>query len=392
MKKMLPYFCAAFFLPIALSAQTLSERLQDFAHTQRPAAISIAILQNGQTTYHHFGHTSKRNQTSPDEHTLYEMGALSGVFTTTLMLRLTEHGLINPEREIAYYLPANLSPPQFHPQRCAEVVLPGNPSRRIMSCSNDLSRSSVCITSCDLANHISGLPNSGLGLYDWHPIGKSARLTGPAISLDNAGIVQQLANATFKAEPGTSYYFSNAGIALLGITLESATQLPYEPMLKQYVLRPLEMENTKVEISAEQQTRLAEGHDHRGRSASNWHFYSLAPAAGLKSTAADLAKFLNVYMGQGPGNWENTILEGQQARVEVVFPTLEYSTQAAYGWLVSYLPAPKARLAVWMNGGTAGYSAFAGFVKDEQTGVIILSAHADAAVTELGLELLQTLD
>jgi hypothetical protein len=45
-----------------------------------------------------------------------------------------------------------------------------------------------------------------------------------------------------------------------------------------------------------------------------------------------------------------------------------------------------------MNGGTAGYSAFAGFVKDEQTGVIILSARAETAVTELGLDLLQTLD
>lgn len=383
-------FAALFFLP-GLPAQPLMERLQEFADAQRPSAVSIAMIRDGQVTYHHFGQISKADHSAPDEHTLYEIGALSGVFTTTLMLRLSDEGLFNPEREINVYLPDSLSPPRFQPQRCAEVVLPGNPVRRIMSCSNDRSRASVCITGCDLASHVSGLPNSGLGLYDWHPIGKAAFLTGPATGLGNAELLQKLGEAPFKSEPGHSYHFSNAGIALLGMAMESATNQRYEDLLHQHILRPLRLQDTKVDISAEQRTRLAEGHNNRGRRTDNWHFKTLAPAAGLKSTTADLANMLKTYLNPDQ-TWENTILEGQQARVDVSFPTLEYSTQAAYGWLVSYLPEPQPRLVVWMNGGTAGYSAFAGFVKDEQVGVVVLTAQAGSEATQLGMDLLKRLN
>lgn len=383
-------FAALFFLP-GLPAQPLMERLQAFADAQRPSAVSIAIIRNGQVTYHHFGQISKADHSTPDEQTLYEIGALSGVFTTTLMLRLSDEGLFNPEREINAYLPDSLSPPRFQPQRCAVVVLPGNPVRRIMSCSNDRSRASVCITGCDLASHVSGLPNSGLGLYDWHPIGKAAFLTGPTTGLGNAELLQKLGEAPFKSEPGHSYHFSNAGIALLGMAMESATNQRYEDLLQQHILRPLGLQDTKVAISAEQRTRLAEGHNNRGRRTDNWHFKTLAPAGGLKSTTADLADILNAYLNPEK-NWENTMLEGQQARADVSFPTLEYSTQAAYGWLVSYLPEPKPRLAVWMNGGTAGYSAFAGFVKDKQIGVVVLTAQAGSEATQLGMDLLKQLN
>jgi CubicO group peptidase (beta-lactamase class C family) len=391
MKKMLLLLIAALtFLP-GLTAQPLMERLQEFADAQRPSAVSIAIIKGGQVTYHHFGRLSKTDRSTPDEYTLYEIGALSGIFTTTLMLRLSDEGLFNPVREINAYLPDSLSPPRFQPQRCAEVVLPGNPIRRIMSCSNDHSRASVCITGCDLASHVSGLPNSGLGLYDWHPIGKAAFLTGPATGLRSAELLQKLGEAPFKSEPGHSYHFSNAGIALLGMAMESATNQRYEDLLQQHIVRPLRLQDTKVDISAEQRTRLAEGHNNRGRRTDNWHFKTLAPAAGLKSTTADLANMLKTYLNPDQ-TWENSILEGQQARVDVSFPTLEHSTQAAYGWLVSYLPEPQPRLAVWMNGGTAGYSAFAGFVKDEQIGVVVLTAQAGAEATQLGMDLLKILD
>jgi CubicO group peptidase (beta-lactamase class C family) len=391
MKKMLLLLTTALLILPGLTAQPLMERLQEFADAQRPSAVSIAIIKGGQVTYHHFGRLSKADRSPPSEHTLYEIGALSSVFTTTLMLRLADEGLFNPVREINAYLPDSLSPPRFQPQRCAEVVLPGNPVRRIMSCSNDRSRASVCITGCDLASHVSGLPNSGLGLYDWHPIGKAAFLTGPNTRLSNAELLQQLGEAPFKSEPGHSYHFSNAGIALLGMTMESAINQRYEDLLHQHIIRPLGLQDTKVDISAEQRTRLAEGHTNRGRRTDSWHFKTLAPAAGLKSTTADLANMLKTYLNPDKA-WENTILEAQQARADVSFPTLEYSTQAAYGWLVSYLPEPQPRLAVWMNGGTAGYSAFAGFVKDEQIGVVVLTAQAWAEATQLGMDILKLLD
>lgn len=391
MKKTFLIYSLLFSSFIMVQAQSLEDQLKDFANSQHPSALSIAIIKDGHITYHHFGRLSRKNKQQPDEHTLYEIGALSGVFTSTLMLRLSEKGIFNPEQEIADYLPDHLTPPIFQPQRCTEVILPGTPIRRIMSCSNDMSRASVCITGCDLASHVSGLPNSGLGIYDWHPIGKAAYLTGPKPGFDETQLVQTLNESDFKAEPGRNYHYSNAGIALLGLVMEKAAQQSFEPMLNQYVLQPLNLENTKVDISAEQRTRLAHGHNRRGKPVDSWHFSTLAPAAGLKSTAADLAHFLQTYMGTEGKSWENTILEGQQARVEVAFPTLKYDTQAAYGWLVSYLPAPRARLAVWMNGGTAGYETFAGFVKDENIGVVVLSARAGTEATQLGLDLLKKL-
>lgn len=392
MKKMLLSLYAGLMLSGMLFGQPLPEqRLREFADKQAPAAVSIAVIKEGNVTFYHFGREGPGHPQLPSERTLYEIGALSSVFTTTLMLRLQEEGTLLPGSAVADYLPDSIAPPTFQPQRCAEVVLPGRPPRRVMSCSPDRSRDPVCITFCDLAGHVSGLANSGLGLYDWHPVGKSARLTGPAAAKSEEAFLQYFDDAkVFKSEPGVDFYYSNPGIALLGHALSHVAQTPYEAALNEYVLRPIGLLDTKIAISAEQRTRYAQGHNQQGRIAANWQFGGMAPAAGLKSTAADMAAFLRLYLGEGPANWENTILEGQQARAEVEFPTLQWETQAAYGWLVSYLPADRPRLAVWLNGGTEGFRAFAGFVRDEKLGVVVLSASAEAEVTELGMELLRS--
>ncbi|MBV6654322.1 MAG: serine hydrolase, partial [Mameliella sp.] len=208
MKKTFLIYSLLFSSFMMVQAQSLEDQLKDFANSQHPSALSIAIIKDGHITYHHFGRLSRKNKQQPDEHTLYEIGALSGVFTSTLMLRLSEKGIFNPEQEIADYLPDHLTPPIFQPQRCTEVILSGTPIRRIMSCSNDMSRASVCITGCDLASHVSGLPNSGLGIYDWHPIGKAAYLTGPKPGFDETQLVQTLNESDFKAEPGRNYHYS----------------------------------------------------------------------------------------------------------------------------------------------------------------------------------------
>ncbi len=391
MKKMLLSLGASLLLGGMLLGQPLpKQRLQEFADKQAPAAASIAVIKGGQTTFYHFGQETPGRPQPPSERTLYEIGALSSVFTTTLMLRLQEEGRLLPGSAVADYLPDSIAPPTFQPQKCAEVVLPGRPPRRVMSCAPDLSRDPVCITFCDLAGHVSGLANSGLGLYDWHPIGKSARLTGPSPPMSEKAFLQHFDASVFKSEPGAHYFYSNAGIALLGQALSYVAEKPFEAALKAHVLRPAGLTDTKVAISAEQRLRYAAGYNLQGRPASNWQFDWMAPAAGLKSTPADLAAFVRLYLGAEMAAWENTVLEGQQARVEVAFPALLWETQAAYGWLVSYLPADPPRLAVWMNGGTEGFRAFAGFVRDEQLGVVVLSASAEAEVTQLGMELLRT--
>lgn len=363
------------------------------AHTKkgRNPGLVVALVEGNQVYYQGYGQVSRHEAASPDEHTLFELGALTGVFTTTLMTQQAMEGKFGLGNPINPYLPKGADAPAFHPQRCVEVVLPVNPSgrpERILSCTPDPLGEEVCIAFCDLATHTSGLPNSGHGLYDWHPIGTAAYLQGPREGFAKRDLYFQIAEYPLRAQPGSGFHFSNIGIALAGQLLSDMNGLPFEELLEQELLRPLGMNNTFFHLPAGQSGRLAQGYDSKGKPAPHWTFDGLAPAAGLKSTAQDLAAFVMANLKTGDSRRSAVMEQAQQARVDVKFPGLLRPTEAGYGWLISKLTPQSNQPVVWMYGGTAGFRAFIGFIKDARIGVVLLSNSA-GDIRELGFEMLE---
>lgn len=359
----------------------------------RNPGLAVAVIGQGHAHFKGFGQSSRKEGLAPDEHTLFEVGALTGVFTTTLLTKQAMQGKVRLESPIDPYLPKGAEAPAFQPQRCVEVVLPANPSGRpehILSCTPDPLEEKVCIAFCDLATHTSGLPNSGIGLYDWHPIGTAAFLQGPRDGFTRREFYNKLAEYPLKAQPGSNFHFSNMGIALAGHLLSDMNALPFEELLERELLRPLGLKDTRMQLSAGQLQRLAQGHDNKGRAVPHWNFDGLAPAAGLKSTAQDLATFVLANLQADDSRLAAVMEQAQQARVDVKFPALLRPTEAGYGWLISKLTPESNQAAVWMYGGTAGFRAFIGFIKDARIGVVLLSNSAND-IRELGFEMLEEL-
>jgi len=359
----------------------------------RNPGLVAAVAEGGHIYYKGYGQISRSNAATPDEHTLFELGALTSVFTTTLMAKESMAGRFDLSEPINAYLPKGADAPAFQPQRCIEVILPTNPTQppqRILSCTPDPLGDEICIAFCDLATHTSGLPNSGHGLYDWHPIGTAGFLTGPRAGFGKLEFYNQLAAYPLKGQPGRSYHYSNIGIALAGHLLSDLNGLPFETLLAQELLLPLGMKDTRMQLSPELAQRLAQGHDSKGRAVGRWDFDGLAPAAGLKSTASDLAIFINANLAKDDSQLSAVMEQAQQARVDVEFPTLIRPTEGGYGWLISRLSPESNQQVIWMYGGTAGFRAFMGFIKDARIGIVLLSNSAND-IRELGFEMITQL-
>jgi len=323
-------------------------------------SLSIGIVRDqGLIFARSYGVADRKTDRKPTPDSLYSIGSVTKVFTTTLMCILRDRGVVRLDDSIAKYLPES-------------VTLPTDP------------RGAPAITLRHLATHSSGLAKLPPNLM---PVGDDP-YGGYTVKQLYAGLPQaQLAYPT-----GAQYRYSNLGMGLLGHVLERATGEAYEPMLIKYLLDPLGMESTRINLSAEQRERFATGY-HGERFAvvaPEWDLGCLAGAGGLASSVTDLGKFLALQMraGQAAVEWVSggtlTELHTPQRLTD------GWDGAVGLGWHIT--PVPEMGDVIWHNGGTAGHFAFIGFVPEAKIGLIVLT-NSDRPVDEVAWTLLAiTLD
>ena len=127
-------------------------------------------------------------------------------------------------------------------------------------------------------------------------------------------LLSSIPYTSLNSRPGTSFQYSNIGYALLGLTLERASGVPYIQMVQQRIFMPLHMDNTFFSVPNNKMAELAEGFISSNNkleekindsSLSQWVLDSTlggytVPCGGIYSTAPDLAKFVIALMGKTP--------------------------------------------------------------------------------------------
>ncbi|RNE50027.1 serine hydrolase domain-containing protein [Corynebacterium alimapuense] len=86
-----------------------------------------------------------------------------------------------------------------------------------------------------------------------------------------------------------SFHYSNIGIALLGLALADAAEVPYATLLADGVTNPLQMTTTTVPTSST--LNPPRGVNEAGQSVASWPLGAYAPAGGALSSAMDIARF-----------------------------------------------------------------------------------------------------
>ncbi|WP_328537628.1 serine hydrolase domain-containing protein [Streptomyces sp. NBC_00344] len=244
-----------------------------------------------------------------------QIGSLSKALTGTVLVRLASAGVLQLDDPIEQFLRA--------------------PAR-------------TGITLRHLAEHTSGLPRLPPRLRRFDPYASFG-----THALDT--VVQRLDSLTGSA-PGRTEEYSNLGYAILGAALSSAAGKPYEELLKQYVLAPLNVSDVTADPPPD---RRLSARGLFGLPRRPWTMGgAILPAGGLWATPREAARLVTALLV------DRTLGE----------------------------PAPswqRAGSLLWHNGATRDASVFAGAMPDG-TWVLVhrLSGRAEAT-DSLAIELLK---
>jgi len=232
---------------------------------------AVGIVRAGQLVYakgHGVRSLERHEPVTVD--TLFQIGSVTKVFTTTLLLQLRDEGRIALDDPVDKYLPEDVKVPAW---RDGEALV--RPTLR------------------QLATHRAGLPRN--------PPNRRDRPHSPTVMepYSVAELYQGLALTTLLFRPGTARQYSNYGFGLLGHVLERATGRPYEALLTEQLLTPLGMMDTKVSLTAADLAQFAAHYwPHEPRvERQRWIFGEVCGFAGLASTVPDLALFVSMHLG-----------------------------------------------------------------------------------------------
>jgi serine-type D-Ala-D-Ala carboxypeptidase/endopeptidase len=313
---------------------------------ERPAA-SIAWSANGKASFAHFGRKTLPDGAAPTDDTVYEIGSITKTFTAAILADMILNKEITLDTTIEDLLPAAKDyPPEM---------------RRL--------------TVGKIATHSSGLPRLPGNLFA--TVKDQANPYASYTTQDLDAFLR-----TFVPPADAKPEYSNLGFGLLGHALATKTEKSYEQLVTERVLAPLGMRDTSITLSESQRSRLAPGHA-GGKAVANWDLPTLAGAGALRSTAADMAKYLTALLDPPDTRIGRAIRMAREPRADFA-----NGMRIGLAWITRKSDGGKDL--TWHNGGTGGYRSFIGVIPDEKAGIVVLT-NANSNPDPLALQTLNAL-
>jgi CubicO group peptidase (beta-lactamase class C family) len=282
-----------------------------------------------------------------DENTEFEIGSITKTFTALLLAQAVERGEVTLDDQAGDYL--------------------------------DLAGSAAAeVTLGELSSHRSGLPRiatapSALATSLW----SSYRGSDPyPYDLD---ALTGHARAAALTDRGTVAY-SNLGVALLGQALAAAADTDYADLLHERIFDPLGMTDTSLPATPDALAADARtGYTVAGRPADAWTMHAYAPAGGIRSTIADMARYAQALLDADPA------LGVDPARM--LDPQGDPDDGPLIG-LAWFTQAPEDGTATWHNGGTGGFTSMIALDRESNRAVIVLG-NTGASVDAVAMTILE---
>ena len=224
------------------------------------SGLSISVARRGQILFSKsYGWADLENQVPVTGETLFRIGSIVKSITATAALMLAEKKQLDLDLPVQRYCSA-------FPQKPWPV------------------------TTRELLAHMGGVR----GFHSENGI--SAELFSDVHYDRVADSIALFANDPLVAQPGTRYEYSNYGYDLVGCVLESASGQRFDDLLRNLVFLPAEMKTTTLDDSLQIIARRSRSYTHAKdgsiRNAKSIDTSNRIPAAGLLSTADDLAHFV----------------------------------------------------------------------------------------------------
>lgn len=168
---------------------------------------TVLVAEHGKVIYKKgFGFANMEWKIPNQPDTKFRLGSITKQFTSMLILQLVEQGKLKLDGKVTDYLPD-------YPKKNGDKI-----------------------TIHHLLTHTSGVPG-----YTEFPNFFRDRSRNPSTPQE---FVKLFADSALLFEPGTRFSYSNSGYFLLGVIIEKITGKPYEEVLQENILTPLNMAST----------------------------------------------------------------------------------------------------------------------------------------------------
>jgi CubicO group peptidase (beta-lactamase class C family) len=316
------------------------EQIHDLVTEQMRAwavpGVSIGLLHRGQIQTATFGIASIATNQPVTPETLFQIGSISKVFTTTLLMTFVDAGDLALDDPVVKYLP--------------ELPLPDREARE-------------AITFRHLVTHLGGFYGDR---FDDHGPGDDALAKAIAAFRD---LPQQ-------TRPGELWTYCNAGFDLAGRVMEIIGGKRFEDLMRERVFAPLGMATTTYFASEAIRHPVAVGHEGNPGEVTISDPWAIPrrsnPAGGISTTPAELLRFVQKHLNDGELD-DVRIISAESAREMRAKQTDAGPFESwGLGWgRVEF----GAETAVRHSGATNGFTAGLIVMPDRQFALVILTNH-----------------
>jgi len=333
-----------------------------FLQKSNSTALTIGIINGKKVLKRYYGKLGRNSSQAPDSSTIYEIGSITKTFTGILLAHAVNEGKIKLSDDIRKYLPG----------KYPRLEYKGKPIQIV-----------------HLSNHNSGLPRKPHDLtnqLNYNPKNQYAHYTTEMM-------LNYLEHVNLDREPGTVVVYSNYAVGLLGIILERVYHKPLEDILKQVITGPLGMENTTFKLEGNK--TYIKGYDKdTGLEASHWNLDGIKGCGGLKSNLHDMLLYVQANINSTNADIELSHQPFKYPKNKTIQQGLGWAFTIHYNSYYSYnIPLNKRNQTEKMighGGETAGFNTFAGFLKGQEKGIVVLS-NSNKSTFELATEILKVM-
>jgi CubicO group peptidase (beta-lactamase class C family) len=290
----------------------------------RKAVLTVGIVQNGEMSYKVYGENGR--ELSHKEH-IYEIGSITKTFTTSLLSKAISENKAGLNDPISRFL-----------------VLPAKdyyPSiQRIIT-------------------HTAGYKNfyyEGYGTADL--LGKN-----PVYGTSDKMLLNRIETIDLENRD-YPFLYSNFGMAVIGLTLESIYNEDYTPLMNGYIKNDLGLNFTRIS-------------DGSGDLSNYWVWDKGNPyiaTGAILSTITDMMRYAQIQMDETLSylGLSHSVLAAVNATPSD-YAELNRTDAVGAGWMIDTV-----NNIIWHGGGTGNYNSYLGFDKTRRSAVVVLSNMSDS--------------
>ena len=307
--------------------------------------LAIAMVQDGKVIYtkgYGYRDVDKKLPVTPD--TLFAIGSITKSFTSLTFAMLNDEGKADwdkPVREIV---------PDF---TLYDEVATARATPR------------------DLFSHRTGLPRHDLVWY--------------SSDFSRADLVHRVRFLKPSKDFRTTYQYNNLMMMTMGYAEEKITGKPWESIIKERILGPLDMGRTVFSVhDLETADNAALGYDLRNEVAMHVPYHNIdpiGPAGSINSCVSDMSRYVIFHLGDGTWQGKRLVSEANLRMVhspqtvvpdpppDVRFTEIGHTAYALAWGATSY----RGHDVVTHSGGIDGFNALLTMLPEDHIGVIVLT-------------------